>query len=417
MKKTSPELLKYMIDGIKFVCQKYKRRSPGSQSERDAQDYFKKELSEFADEVYSEDFTLHPHAFIGFIFYSAIFSLIGVACYWLSPVSSVLLVAGTVLTLLAVLMFLFEFLFYGEFVDFLFPKRVSRNVFATRKPSGEVKRRIIFGGHTDASPEWTFSLHGGLPALAAVIGGSIIGMFIIFGSNIAIFVKSLMSDSVVLEGFWKVLGIVNICTIPFIIAIMFFINWRVIVDGANDNLSANYISMAVMKEMAENDFRFENTEVCCLLSGSEEAGLRGAKAFAKKHRQEMLDVETVFISLDTMREIKEFRINTIGCTGTVHSDEAVGDLLHEAGMNCGVDIPRSELYPGAVDADGFTKYGLRACGFTGVSHDPKTYYHTREDSWDNLSPECLELSLDICREAARLYDENGGIKKYDDARK
>ena len=86
-------------------------------------------------------------------------------------------------------------------------------------------------------------------------------------------------------------------------------------------------------------------------------------------------------------------------------------------MNCGVDIPRSELYPGAVDADGFTKYGLRACGFTGVSHDPKTYYHTREDSWDNISPECLELSLDICREAARLYDENGGIKKYDDARK
>ncbi|MBP3328247.1 MAG: M28 family peptidase [Clostridia bacterium] len=417
MKKTSPELLKYMIDGIKFVCQKYKRRSPGSQSERDAQDYFKKELSEFADEVYSEDFTLHPHAFMGFIFYSAIFSLIGVACYWLSPVSSVLPVLGTVLTLLAVLMFLFEFLFYGEFVDFLFPKRVSRNVFATRKPSGEVKRRIIFGGHTDASPEWTFSLHGGLPALAAVIGGSIIGMFIIFGSNIAIFVKSLMSDAVVLEGFWKVLGIVNICTIPFIIAIMFFINWRVIVDGANDNLSANYISMAVMKEMAENDFRFENTEVCCLLSGSEEAGLRGAKAFAKKHRQEMLDVETVFISLDTMREIKEFRINTIGCTGTVHSDEAVGDLLHEAGMNCGVDIPRSELYPGAVDADGFTKYGLRACGFTGVSHDPQTYYHTREDSWDNISPECLELSLDICREAARLYDENGGIKKYDDARK
>ncbi len=417
MKKTSPELLKYMIDGIKFVCQKYKRRSPGSQSERDAQDYFKKELSEFADEVYSEDFTLHPHAFMGFIFYSAIFSLIGVACYWLSPVSSVLPVVGTVLTLLAVLMFLFEFLFYGEFVDFLFPKRVSRNVFATRKPSGEVKRRIIFGGHTDASPEWTFSLHGGLPALAAVIGGSIIGMFIIFGSNIAIFVKSLMSDAVVLEGFWKVLGIVNICTIPFIIAIMFFINWRVIVDGANDNLSANYISMAVMKEMAENDFRFENTEVCCLLSGSEEAGLRGAKAFAKKHRQEMLDVETVFISLDTMREIKEFRINTIGCTGTVHSDEAVGDLLHEAGMNCGVDIPRSELYPGAVDADGFTKYGLRACGFTGVSHDPKTYYHTREDSWDNISPECLELSLDICREAARLYDANGGIKKYDDARK
>ena len=72
MKKTSPEMLKYMVDGIKYVCQKYQKRSPGSQSERDAQDYFKKELAEFADEVYSEDFTMHPHAFMGFIFYSAI---------------------------------------------------------------------------------------------------------------------------------------------------------------------------------------------------------------------------------------------------------------------------------------------------------------------------------------------------------
>lgn len=417
MKKTSPELLKYMVDGIKYVCQTYKRRSPGSQSERDAQDYFKKELAKYSDEVYSEDFTIHPHAFMGFIFYSAIFSLIGIACYWLSPLSSVLPVVGTVLTLLAVLMFLFEYLFYGEFVDFLFPKRVSRNVFATRKPSGEVKRRIIFGGHTDASPEWTFSLHGGLPALAAAIGGSIIGMFIIFGTNIAIFVKSMISEEIAIEGFWKILGIVNLCTIPFIILIMFFINWKVIVDGANDNLSANYISMAVLKEMAEEDFRFENTEVCCLLSGAEEAGLRGAKAFAKKHKKELLDIETVFISLDTMREIKEFRINTIGCTGTVHSDEAVGDLLHEAGINCGVDIPRSEIYPGAVDSDGFTKFGIRACGFTGVSHDPQTYYHTREDSWDNISEECIELSLDICREAAKLYDENGGIRKYVEARK
>lgn len=417
MKKTSPEMLKYMVDGIKYVCQKYKKRSPGSQSERDAQDYFKKELAKYSDEVYSEDFTLHPHAFMGFIFYSAAFSLIGIACFWLSPISPALPVIGTLLTLFAVLMFVFEFMFYGEFVDFLFPKRVSRNVFATRKPTGEVKRRIIFGGHTDASPEWTFSLHGGLPMLALAIGGSIISMFIIFGSNIAVFIKSLMSDAIVIEGFWKILGIVNICTIPFLILIMFFINWRVIVDGANDNLSANYISMAVLKEMADNDFRFENTEVCCLLSGSEEAGLRGAKAFAKKHQKEMLDIETVFISLDTMREIKEFRINTIGCTGTVHSNEAVGDLLHEAGMNCGVDIPRSELYPGAVDADGFTKYGIRACGFCGVSHNPQTYYHTREDSWNNISEECIELSLDICREAAKLYDRNGGIKKYEDARK
>ncbi len=417
MKTTTSEMLKYMTDGIKHVCQKYKRRGPGTQSERDAQDFFKEELKKYSDEVISDDFTVHPHAFMGFIFYSAAFSLIGIACYWLHSFSIALPIIGTILTLLAVLMFLFEFLFYGEFVDFLFPKRVSRNVYAVRKPSGEVKRRIIFGGHTDVSPEWTFSYHGGLPALATVIAGSIISMFIIFGSNIAIFVKTLTSDYVAIEGFWKVLGIINICTIPFLIAIMFFINWKELVDGANDNLSANYVAIAVLKEMAEEDFRFENTEVCCLLAGSEEAGIRGSKAFAKKHKNELLETETVFIAMDTMREISELRINTIGCTGTVHNSEAVGDLIHEAGLNCGVDIPRAEIYPGAVDAESFTKEGLLACGFCGVNHDPQKYYHTREDTYDNISPECISLSLDICREAARLYDLNGGIKKYEDARK
>ena len=56
--KTTPEMLKYMVDGIKYVCETYKRRGPGTQSERDAQDFFKKELSKYSDEVISEDFPI-----------------------------------------------------------------------------------------------------------------------------------------------------------------------------------------------------------------------------------------------------------------------------------------------------------------------------------------------------------------------
>ena len=40
---------------------------------------------------------------------------------------------------------------------------------ARRAPKGEVKRRIIFGGHTDAANEWTYSLHGGIKSLAPVM--------------------------------------------------------------------------------------------------------------------------------------------------------------------------------------------------------------------------------------------------------
>lgn len=405
--------MKFITDEIKKVCETYKRRAPGSQSERDAQGYFKNLLSQFSDEVISEDFTLHPHAFMGFIPVAAILLLIAIALFRFgtSVVSSVL---SVVLPFLSILMFAFEFMMYKSFVDFLFPKRVSTNVYAVRKASGETKRRIIFGGHTDAAPEWTYSMHGQIKTIAPVMAGGIISMFVIFVINVFALYKTISTgSSVEFVGMWKTLFIVELCFIPFIIAIMFFINWKIIVDGANDNLSANYIALCVLKEMKEQDIRFENTDVCCLLSGSEEAGLRGARAFAKKHRDELLETETVFIAMDTMREVEQLMVYTTGCTGTVKDNKAVGELIREAGKNVGIEMPTAGLYPGAIDAEAFSREGIKAAGFCGVSHDPQTYYHTRKDSWDNINPDCIELSLKICLEAASLYDEKGGIASYE----
>jgi len=95
------------------------------------------------------------------------------------------------------------------------------------------------------------------------------------------------------------------------------------------------------------------------------------------------------------------------------NSEAVGQLLEEAGKNCGITIPKLILFVGATDAEAFSRYGIQACGFCGVDRNPRLYYHTRYDTWDNISEECLELSLDVCLEASRLYDKNNGINKYE----
>ncbi len=418
------ETQQFMKDGIRYVCENFKKRAPGSKSERDAQAYFKTELEKYADDVRMEDFKLHPHAFMGFIIIAVTFCFISIAMYWLFPsylypgsskAELITAVIPPALMLLSILMFLFEFLFYSEFVDFLFPKRVSRNVYAVRKPSGQTKRRIIFSGHADAANEWTFSLHGQLKTLAPIMCFSIVGMFFIFVVTLARLISTFRLGFVpeIETGIWKSCGIIMFVFVPFLFLMYFFINWKVVVDGANDNLSACYVAMGVLKEMANNNFRFSDTEVCCLITGGEEAGLRGAKAFAKKHRQELKEIETVAITLDTMREIEQLQIYTQGCTGTVKDSEAVGDLLFEAGKNNGIEMKRASLYPGAVDAEGFSKYKIRACGFCGVDHNPKTYYHTREDTWTNISEDCINLSLDICLEAAKLYDSKGGIKTYE----
>lgn len=415
-KGASQATQKYMLDGIRYVCENFKDRAPGTHSERKAQKYLKGELEQWADKVEMEDFTLHPGAFMGWIPFGGIIGIISVLFYWLTYQGIVkgvaLAVIATVFVLLALACLVIEFLMYREFVDFLFPKKTSRNVMARRYPTGEVKRRIIFGGHTDAANEWTFSLHGGLKALAPVMGGSIGGLIAISVFNVVWICYAIFGNGTYESKFWLVAGIIQLILVPFFIAICFFINWKVIVDGANDNLTADYIAMGVLKEMADNDFRFENTEVCALLSGSEEAGLRGAVAYAKAHKEELSEVETIYIAMDTMREVEQLQIYTQGCTGTQKNSNAVAEVIYEAGVNCGIEMKETDIYPGAIDAEGFSRYGLLASGFCGVNHDPKTYYHTRLDTPDNMSEECINLSLDICIEAAKLYDEKGGIDAF-----
>ena len=418
----------YMAEGIRHVCETFKKRLPGTQSERDAQVFFKEELEKISDaskgdSVIMEDFDVHPHAFMGIILLGCVCLLGTIACYWLGKGSILVAAVGAALAIFALLLLIFEFFLYREFVDFLFPKRVSRNVYAVRKPSGEVKRRIIFGGHADAANEWTYSYKAGAKGLVVVFACIAVSLGLTLVASVVrlAFIAQirlaegpareegmiLRADAFNLTGGWLGLGIALVVVIPFIFVAMGFINYKVVADGANDNLSANYVAMAVLKEMNDAGVRFENTEVGCLITGSEEAGLRGAKAFAKKHKDELSDVDTVFISLDTMREINEMRVCNFGCTGTVQNDKAVGSLLHEAARACGADIPDTELYPGAVDAEAFSMYGLRSTGFTAVSHEAKRYYHTREDTADNIDGDCLALSLNICKEAARIYDEKG----------
>lgn len=395
----------YVTKGIRYVCEHFKNRGSGTQVERDAQDYFAQELRQWADEVETEDFKLRPAGFMGWTVIIGIFMVVAVILPWIMPHLAIL---SMILTVLGVLMFLFEFILYRPFIDFLFPQKISRNLMAKRKPAGEVKRRIVFGGHADAPNEWTWSYHGQLKTLAIVILGGTLGLIYTLISDL-VYLSFGMPD---IAGAWIAVFVVQLLFIPTYIMAFLFTNWRVICDGANDNLSACYASIAVLKELAERNIRFENTEVCCLITGSEEAGLRGAKAYAKAHNQELRETETVLIPLETLREIDQMAIYTKDETGTVHNSEAIADLLVEAAENLDFSLPRADVYPGSTDAAAYTQAGLLSAGLGGVNHNPKTYYHTRLDSWDNISPACIELSIDIALEAAHLYDQKGGIAPY-----
>ena len=178
--------------------------------------------------------------------------------------------------------------------------------------------------------------------------------------------------------------------------------------GANDDLSGCFVSCAAMKFLADNDIRFENTEVAVLCAGGEEAGLRGSKAFAKANKEMLNDgVETVFVSFDTIRELEFAKIYEKDMTGMVKNDRRVAELLQTAAKTVGIDVPIGTIELGSTDAAAMSQAGVPASAFTAMDPTPARYYHTRLDTADNLSAQAIDTGVKIALETVFLYDEKG----------
>lgn len=394
----------YAIKHIKNMCKSFGPRPVGSEAEINTQEYLAKELETTCDTVLKEDYKCSDKAFMSWVPIGAVILILSSIFFTLGlPIVS--LIAGCV----TLFLILAEFIFYKPVLDIFFPKKTSVNVTGIRKASGETKRRIIFSGHVDSAFEWTYTYHGGRPVVAGIIVTAVIAVLLSIGGGIYGVVAG---DGIVWTGdnlAMKIIAVVMYVTLPVMVAAVFFCNYKRPVTGANDDLSGCMVSAAVLKFMDANNIRFENTEVVALMAGGEEAGLRGSKAWAKAHADEMKadGVETVFVAFDTIREIDFMAIYDKDMTGMVKNDKRVAALLQKAAKNVGHDVPVKAIELGSTDAAAMSQAGIPASAFTAMDPSPARYYHTRLDTEDNLDPKMLETGLKIALETAFLFDEQG----------
>ena len=391
----------YICDEIKNVIVNFGDRDPGSEGENKALDYMAGQLGEMCDKVDRDTFKVAPHAFFGWTYFVAVFMTLAVPVYFLSPVMVFVCIA------LSLVPMLFQFVLYAPFLDPLFDKRDSGNVMGTYSPSGEVKRRIIINGHSDAVYEWHWHYVGGYKMFLSSIILVILGVVYMFAIAVTACVMDGPFGMVEESRIW--IGVAGIAFVPFFLAFWLFADTRKVVPGANDNLTAFYMAIAAVKALKDNDIRLENTEVVALITGSEEAGLRGATAFAKQHpdyaREE--NVETVFITYETLRELEYLGIYNRDLNGTVKNDQAACDIYKKCAARHGMDLKFGSVFAGATDAAAFSKAGWRATSVAAMNPEVEKYYHTRLDNYDNLSPECLSKVFDITLEFIEEFDKNG----------
>ena len=408
------ECSNFAIREIKKVCKEVGPRPAGYEGEKKGQDYVEKLMTPIADEVKRENFTLSPKAFMSWVMIDGILALIaaifGILCNAgvLPPaVETVLRVVSILLVVLAVFFLLGEFLFYKKVLDPFFKKEESSNVICTRKASGETKRRIIIGGHMDTAYEWRYTYLGGPKLVTTIVVSAVLGLLITLGLSIAgLFVDNHTAEIVMI--------IVHAITLPALISVMFFVNWKLPVEGAADDLTGVFASMATLLYLKNNDIRFENTEVVAVSMGAEEEGLRGSKAFAKAHGEEYKNdgVETIFVALDTLRDYDFMGIVTKDMTATVSLDKQACALMKKAAENAEVPVNFTTTPLGSTDAAATQQGGIKSVAFTSMDPAPARYYHTRDDNVKVLEMKTLEDSLKVVLETVFLFDEQGLKDSY-----
>ena len=398
--------VEYAVKGITKVCRRIGPRKPGSPEEYRAQQWFQKDMKNYCEETRIEEFTLHRQGFMGFIPFTVACGIASVFVNWFaSPI------AALILCICAFVPLFFEFLMYKEFDDFLFPKQTSHNMIAVRKPKGEVKQRIVMVGHSDSQFEWTLNyLIGGLQAKLFVEIPAVVGLVVqtVFALVCIIAGKGGAAVNIQSARWFFILFFVISCVfIPFEFAFLFFQSWTKSVPGASDNLSGCYVGMAVVKALDEAKVRFENTEVVVICSGSEEAGLRGSKAYAKAHEKELKEIPTCVVALDTFRDLETMAVYHRDLSGTLQHHDGTKVLVHDACANCGFDVKYESIYIGGSDAASFTQRGIPATGFAAMDPAPPRYYHTRLDTPENLRPEAIKAGIEIMIEACCMFDKDG----------
>lgn len=393
---------KYMVKEITHICTKIEKREPGSIGEKKACEYMAKVLKEDCgcERADVEPFKENPRSFLGWLFFTLTFVLAAIVLYFFSPVISVILIV------LGLLLALLQFGLYFKTIDKVFPEKTGHNVTAIKKCKGETKRRIIFNGHPDAAWEWpvNYALGGvGFEAHA------LIGFAGAFYYLILAIIQLVQNGSVGADPSTPLgkAGLIGLIFVPFLIGLYFMVNYRRVVDGANDNLSGCYMGIALLKALKDEGIDFENTELGVVLTGSEEAGLRGAKAWCEAHKDEFSDVPTFIYSYDTIHDPKFLMVNYRDLNGTVKADKDASDLFMEAADELKIQCKKGMVPPlgGATDSAAFAQAGMRAAGITGLNHKLESYYHTRRDSYDNMNLDGLAACFAATVKVLEKFDE------------
>ena len=389
----------YMYNLVRKAIDEIGPRPACSEAEKKLGRSLAEEWRPICDRVDTESFTCRPGAFLGVIRLSVVLCLASIVLYWFYPFAALVMAALSLTTLVL------ELVRYREFIDFLFLPEQGENVVGTISPRGETKRRVIVSAHLDSAYEFRlWRLFGS--AAVPLMSFAVLGILIALGGSLVKTIAYLGGSENATA--YTVVGIVMAAFSPVAALFLFFLSDKA-VPGAMDDMSGIALLAGLGKSLGESGgsggFYPQSTEVVLLATSSEEAGLRGAKRYVKKHLAEMKKTPTYAIFVESTADERHLTAVTGELfTGAKH-DRGLVEMAQKIAASHGWPIKSKPIPLGASDASAFSKKGIRATCL--ISQDTTRLvpnYHTREDTLEHIRPEALSVSLQIVIEMIQRID-------------
>jgi acetylornithine deacetylase/succinyl-diaminopimelate desuccinylase-like protein len=184
------------------------------------------------------------------------------------------------------------------------------------------------------------------------------------------------------------------------VAVMADIGARDVVPGANDNLSAVAVNVALAHALREQPP--EGVRVILLSTGSEESFMEGMQAFGRRHFPELPRATTEFVCIECVGSPELCVVEGEGMLRMRGYHERSREALSAAGEAAGVRLRRGLRTVAATDGLIALRAGYPTCTLGGVDETKfPLNYHWPTDTPDNLHWESVEAALAVCEAYVR----------------
>ncbi len=392
-----PNLAMMTAAAVEFTAEVTKRwpaRLTGSDACLACADHLVQTMRDFCDQTETQQFSIRPGSFLGFVRINVVLYLLTLIALWLDQ-----RLFATAVSSLAVVITVLQFFLYYEFVDFFFPRKYGKNVWGTIEPTGETRQQIFVTAHHDSAHVFNFLERNAQWYVPKVVAGTAI-LFLIALIAWILLIGRLAGYSLDLLATIAGWGFVA-CT-PLVLLQWFFYSSEG-TPGAGDNMICTAVALQIGKYFADQRSAGDGLKHTRLIVGSwdsEEAGLRGARAFVRDHQRLLREVKTYNFNLECLYDHQQMTLLTSDLNSFVPLSRSMARDCSQIAEDLGY-VVRPVKFPflaGGTDAAEFAKSGVEAttlAAMNWVDKGESPAYHTTRDTIDAVDPIAVQRSIDL----------------------